>query len=81
MRTTVRALMLVLAMSTCAYAGDMGNGATQPPPPPQQQTQTTSESVPAVNETTSADGDMGNGVAAAATEAALSLIQTLLALF
>jgi hypothetical protein len=80
MRKTVRALMLVLAMSTCAYAGDMGNGVATPPPPPQQ-TQTTSEPATSANDSTSADGDMGNGVMATATEATLSLIQTLLALF
>ncbi len=80
MQKTVRALTLVLAMSACAYAGDMGNGVAQPPPP-QQQTQTTSEPALATDETTSADGDMGNGVTATATGAALNLIQTLLALF
>ena len=78
MRKTFRALMFVLALSTYAYGGDMGNGIA---PPPQQQTQTTSEPASLVNEPTSADGEMGNGVAATATEATVSLIQTLLALF
>lgn len=78
MRKTVRALLLVLSLSVCAYAGDMGNGVA---PPPQEKTQTTSEPATPANDDTSADGDMGNGVAATAAGAALSLIQTLLTLF
>ena len=72
---TARALLLVLALSTITYAGEMGNGSPQPPP-----AQTTSESAPSANEST--DGDMGNGAAenTAAAEAVLDLIQTLLAL-
>lgn len=81
MRKPIRALMLVLAVSTYAYGGDMGNGVAQPPPPPQQQTQTLSAPATPADDTTSADGDMGNGVMATATEATLNLIQTLLALF
>jgi hypothetical protein len=80
MRKTVRALMLVMALSVCVYAGDMGNGVA-PPSPQQQQTSTTSEPASPANDDKSADGDMGNGVTATATEAALSLIQTLLTLF
>lgn len=79
MRKTVRALLLVMALSVCVSAGDMGNGVA--PPPPQQQAQTTSEPATPSDDSTSAGGDMGNGVTATAAEAALSLIQTLLTLF
>ena len=80
MRKTVRALMLVMALSVCVYAGDMGNGVASPSPP-QQQAQTTSEPATPADDNTSADGDMGNGVTTTATGAALNLIQTLLTLF
>lgn len=30
----LRALILVLALSVCTYAGNMGNGVATPPPPP-----------------------------------------------
>ena len=80
MRKTVRALLLVLSLSVCVYAGDMGNGVASPPPP-QQQAQTTSEPATPADDNTSAGGDMGNGVTATAAEAALNLIQTLLTLF
>jgi hypothetical protein len=80
MKKTVRALLLVMALSVCVSAGDMGNGVASPPPPPQQ-AQTTSEPATPSDDSTSSDGDMGNGVTAMATEAALSLIQTLLTLF
>lgn len=80
MRKTVRALLLVLSLSVCVYAGDMGNGVAAPQQQ-QQQTPTTSEPASPANDNTSADGDMGNGVAATAAEAALNLIQTLLTLF
>ena len=80
MKKTVRALLLVMAMSVCVYAGDMGNGVA-PPSPQQQQIPTTSEAALPANDNTSAEGDMGNGVTATATGAALSLIQTLLTLF
>lgn len=79
MRKTVRALMLMMALSVCVYAGDMGNGVA-PPSPQQQQTPTTSEPTSPANNDTSAEGDMGNGVTATAAGAALSLIQTLLTL-
>jgi hypothetical protein len=75
---TVRALTLVLALSTCAYAGEMGNGSPQPPQQPAQTTTTTSA---ATNDSAAtADGEMGNGAAATATETALSLLPTLLTL-
>lgn len=80
MKKTVRALLLVMAMSVCVYAGDMGNGVA-PPSPQQQQTPTTSEPASPANDNTSTDGDMGNGVIATAAGAALNLIQTLLTLF
>ncbi len=80
MKKTVRALLLVMAMSVCVYAGDMGNGVATPSPQ-QQQTPTTSVPSSPANDDTSAEGDMGNGVTATAAEAALNLIQTLLTLF
>lgn len=78
MRKTVRALLLVLSLSVCIYAGDMGNGVA---PPPQEKTQTASEPPTPANDDTSAEGDMGNGVMTTAAGAALNLIRTLLTLF
>ncbi|MBA3240395.1 MAG: hypothetical protein H0T60_04130 [Acidobacteria bacterium] len=74
MRKSIRASMLVLALSVSAYAGDMGNGVAAPAsiPPPASTTQATTE--PATK------GDMGNGISAT-TGVALNLLQTLLALF
>lgn len=75
---TARALMLLLALSVTGYAGDMGNGIAPPPTPQPQQAQTTSEPTTSATDSTAADGDMGNGLSA--TEAALSLLETLLTL-
>src|SRR5438105_2981363 len=77
-KRTVGALLLVLALTTFAHAGEMGNGSPQPPQQPAQTTTATSAETNDSAATT--DGDMGNGVAATATETALSLLPTLLAL-
>lgn len=67
----LRASILVLALSVCAYAGNMGNGVTEPPPPPSSATAATE-----------ADGQMDTGVAFAdpITEIALTLLQSVLSL-
>lgn len=69
--------MLVLALAAPIYAGEMGNGVASPPPQTQTQT-TTPTATPSTDD--AADGEMGNGIAATATEAALSLLETLLAI-
>jgi hypothetical protein len=74
MRKTIRALMLVLALSVCAQAGDMGNGVVNQPPPPSASSTTEIS-------TEQVAGDMGNGVTDAATDIVLNLLQALLALF
>lgn len=68
---TLRASILVLALSVCAYAGNMGNGVTEPPPPPSSATAATE-----------ADGQIETLVASAdpITEIALTLLQSVLSL-
>ena len=71
----LRALMLVLTLSVCAYAGNMDNGAPVPPP----STQTAGEMDNGVA------GNMDNGVSANApvtestvTAVALNVLQSAL---
>lgn len=71
----LRALMLVLALSACIYAGDMDNGiVSTPPPTPPSATSTKTNDV---------TGQMETGLTTtnAVTEIALNLLQTALALF
>ncbi len=74
----VRALMLVLALSVCAYAGNMPNG-DRPEPPPTTSVETT--------ESGSESGDVSGHIETPATtadvttEAALNFIGAVLALF
>ena len=75
MRKTIRALVLVLALSVCAQAGDMGNGVVDPQPTPTPVSSTTQDSTGQVA------GDMGNGVTDEATSIVLDLLQAVLALF
>lgn len=76
MMKALRALMLVLALSVCAYAGNMGNGAIEPPPP---------TTAPAVAPGTGGDKvipELDTGVASTdpVTEIALNLLQSVLSL-
>lgn len=71
LRTLCAAFILTAALSLPAFAGEIGTGRTDPPPPPP-----------------SAAGEIGTGMtnseastAASLTEAALSLLRNVLALF
>jgi hypothetical protein len=68
---TLRALVLALALSVCAYAGNMGNGVTEPPPPPSLETATLA-----------ADGQIHTTAVSTdlATEITLNLLQSVLSL-
>ena len=74
----LRALMLVLALSTCAYAGEMPNLSPGTPPPPQ----------PAGEMDNGVAGNMDNGMSTNApatgstvTIVALSVLQSALSVF
>jgi hypothetical protein len=69
----VTALLLLLACS--AQAGDMQNGTPQPPPPSTPSTSTTNEP-----EEPAAEGDVPNELADTLTEAAVSVLNNVLAL-
>ncbi len=73
----VRASMLVLALSVCAYAGNMPNG-DRPEPPPTTSTATEESNTDSGDvgdiETTTEDADI-------TTDVALNLIGAVLALF
>lgn len=74
----LRALMLVLTLSASAYAGIMDNGRTPAPTPTPEPTSSIDEpagdeAAVAVSEASAADPSL--------TEVALSLMQSILALF
>ncbi len=75
-RTTITALLLALVLATAAFAGEMHTGVVTPQPTP---------TASSTAETDATDGEMHTGEAAstpdAVTEVALSLLQSLLALF
>jgi hypothetical protein len=74
----VRALMLVLALSVCAYAGNIPNDGRPEPPPTTstatEESNTDSGDVGGDIETTTEDADI-------TTDVALNLIGAVLALF
>jgi hypothetical protein len=67
----IRASVLILLLACSAQAGYMGNGSPEPPPPPP---------APAVQQTATTNGEMPNDAAATITEAALTVLNTVLAL-
>ncbi len=74
----LRALMLVLTVSVCAYAGGMDNGRTPMPTPTPEPTSSMTESA----------GDESAGAVSGApaadpliTEVALTLLQSILSVF
>ncbi len=75
MRKTITVSALVLALAASTYAGEMGYPIASPQPAP------TPAATQTATEAESSDGNMGYPVADAATEVALNLLQTLLALF
>jgi hypothetical protein len=72
----VRACALVLLLTCSAVAGDIQNGSPQPPPPPPSESTTSSSS----QAEPAAEGDVPNDVADTLTEAALSVLNNVLAL-
>lgn len=70
MQRTIRAFMLVLAITASVNAGDMGEPVTTPAPPKANATQETPEPI----------SDTETPVIETVTEAALSLLQNLLVL-
>lgn len=74
MQKIIRTSLLVFALASITYAGEMGNGVTNTPPP-----QTTNSSQVSSEPTT--EGDIGYPVKDVAAEVALNLLQNLLALF
>ena len=72
MKKLARVLVLVMALSAYAQAGDMQNGTINPPPPP--------PSAPTADAVT-ANGDMQNGVTAEDESFMLTLLQALLAIY
>lgn len=72
MRKAIRVSLLVLALASATYAGDIPFGSpTPPPPPPPQSAQTEQESE---------GGWMPNGEPESATEIVLTLINSALSL-
>ncbi len=72
----LRALMLILALSICTYAGNMGSGIVDPPPPPASTMTaqgTSADDGTGQIQTTAADTD-------SLTEITLSLLQSVLSL-
>jgi len=69
MSKAIRASALVLLLACSAYAGDIQNGSPQPSPQPAN----------VVQEPT-ANGDIQNGIADAITDAALTVLNNVLAL-
>lgn len=79
MTKTIRAMILVLALSVCAQAGVMQFDKTQPPPPPPPAT--TSMTQDETETEALAEGIIQNDLTAAASQAALATLQSLLTLF
>jgi hypothetical protein len=73
----LRALMLVLALSVCTYAGNMGSGVVDPPPTPPSSATT----APGAN-TDDSTGQMEKDAAStdSFTEITLNLLQSVLSL-
>ncbi len=77
MTKIVRAVMLAMALSVHAQAGIMQYDKEQPPPPPPPAaTSATQDETEAL-----AEGIMQTGLTAAASQAALATLQSLLTLF
>ena len=77
------ALVFALALTVPALAGDIETGITQPPPPSQAQAQTTTTDGD-IQTTVAGQAETGSSETTAtgsATEAALSLLQSVLSLF
>ena len=70
---TLRALVLVSALSVCAYAGDMDNGITTPPPAPATASSTTESTG-----SEAADSQATESVTTQTVEVALSVMQGVL---
>ena len=80
MTKAIRVATLVLALSISAHAGIMQTGKTEPPPPPPPPAETSM--LQDETETQSlAEGIMQNDLTAAASQAALATLQSLLTLF
>lgn len=74
MRKAISVSALLLALTCSAYAGEMQNGVTGTPPPPPPSNGITQEEQ-------TAEGYMPNGEPDGLTEAVLSVIESVLALF
>ena len=72
MRKLIRVLVLVMALSVYAQAGDMQNGIVNPPPAP--------PSAP-TSDAVTANGDIQNGVTAEDESFMLTLLQALMAIY
>jgi hypothetical protein len=78
------ACVLTFILALPAFAGNMGTGdVTPPPPPPDSQSAITGDMEAGVtgNMETGVTGNMGAGVTSSVTDAALSLVQSLLSVF
>ena len=78
MTKIIRATILSLVLSVCAQAGTMQFDKEQPPPPPPPAT--TSATQDEVGTEAPAEGLMQEGLTAAASQAALATLQSLLTL-
>lgn len=79
MKKIIRAVMLAMALSVYAQAGIMQYDKTQPPPPPPPATMDVTQDE---TETQAlAEGIMQYDLTAAASQAALATLQSLLTLF
>lgn len=79
MRKAIQVTTLVLAISTYTQAGIMQTGVTAPPPPPPPATQSATQAEAETE--TSAEGIVQTDLTAAASQAALDVLQSLLSLF
>lgn len=82
MTKTIRAAILMFALSVCAQAGDgiIQNGSPAASPTPTPAPTYVQQEEPETTEL-SADGIIQNGLAAAASQAALNVLQCFLTLF
>jgi hypothetical protein len=72
MLKAVRAFMFVLLLTCSTQAGEMPNGSPQPPPPPQPTS--------VIEEEAPTEGETSNDLTDTLTEAALSVLNNVLAL-
>ena len=72
----IRASVLVLLLACSAQAGEIQNGSPQPPPPPPPSAEPAQEEMT----TEEAEGDSTSDLADTLTEAALSVLDNVLAL-